>query len=293
MMFNQQAFNKAKIKTVLAGIFVCLLFCAGMVGCKKEIGQQPDNPLNTAVQDRSEEVNPTVTHGMLHFDSFGKLADFTASLENKEADTTQVKNAYAALGINVNAETIPNLTDHPVCLTTEMAIGGYTSARKSEETVINAALDQGDDNINSVVIGPYWKTALNADRAVHIGKRIYKYYDNGGIAIVLNDDWTLYDAIKSQTFESLRESYNLIVTSDTRNDWDKYFTFNSDESINAEKKIFLPRFTSAQASDGKLAIDNISLVETTAGTATFTWLYPDNTSSTGQLPNRQSAKMRP
>ena len=221
---------------------------------------------------------------MLHFESFGELSAFTTSLESKEADIAQLSSAYTALGINVNAETLPNLTDHPVCLTTETAIGSYTSARKAEEAVINAALDQGDDNINSIIIRPYWKTALNADRAVHIGQRIYKYYDHGGMAIVLNDDWMLYDAIKALPFESLRQSYNLIVTSDARNDWDKYFTFNADGSINAAKQIFLPRFMAVQAADGKRGIVNISLVESKAGAATFTWTYSNNTTSVGQNP---------
>jgi len=106
------------------------------------------------------------------------------------------------------------------------------------------------------------------------------------VAIVLNNDWTLYDAIKSQSFESLRDSFNLIVTSDAREGWDKYFTFNTDESINTEKKISVPRFTSAQGSDSKFTIGNISLVESTAGSATFKWVYSDNTSSTGLTPNR-------
>ena len=286
MRFHQKAFYKAKIKIAFAGIFLCLFFFAGIIGCKKDLGQDPDQPFNAAAQDRNEVANPTVTHRMLHFNSFADLAAFTHSLQDKEADTAQVRSAYTALGINVNAETFPNLTDYPVCLLKEQAIGGYTSARKAEETVINTALDNGDDNINSIVIFPFWKTALNTDRAVHIGNRIYKYYENGGIAIILNDDWTLYNSVKSQTFESLRESFNLIVTSDAREGWDKYFTFNTDESINTAKPIFMPRFFAVQATDGKFAISNISLVETTAGAATFTWKYSDNTSSTGQNPNR-------
>ncbi len=284
MIFNQQALNKARIKIAFSGILSCLFFFAGMTGCKKEIGQFPESLSNASVLDRGE-VTPTVTHGMLHFDSFADLSAFTMSLEAKEADTAQVRSAYTSLGINVNAEYLPNLTDYPVCLLKEQAIGGYTSARKAEETVINAALDNGDDNINSIVIFPFWKTALNSDRAVHVGNRIYKYYDNGGMAIVLNNDWTLYDAIKSQSFESLLESFNLIVTSDAREGWDKYFTFNTNESINAEKNISIPRFTSAQGTDGKFTIGNMSLVESTAGSAAFKWVYSDNTSSTGQNPN--------
>ncbi len=285
MIFNQQALNKARIKIAFSGILSCIFFFAGMTGCKKEIGQFPESLSNVSVLDRSE-VTPTVTNGMLHFDSFADLSAFTISLKAKEADTAQVRSAYTSLGINVNAEYLPNLTDYPICLLKEQAIGGYTSARKAEETVINAALNNGDDNINSIVIFPFWKTALNSDRAVHVGNRIYKYYDNGGMAIVLNNDWTLYNAIKSMSFESLRESFNLIITSDARESWDEYFTFNTDESINAEKKISIPRFTSAQGSDGKFTIGNVSLVELTAGSAAFKWVYSDNTSSTGQTPNR-------
>ena len=282
---HQPTIIKEAFRNVSAATLLFLFVLFGFFSCKKDIGLDPDNPFNAAAHDRTEG-DPTVTHSMLHFDSFADLSAFTQSLQDKEADTTQVRSAYTTLGINVNDETIPNLTDYPVCLLKEQAIGGYISARKAEEMVINTALDNGDDNIHSVVIFPYWKTALNADRAVHVGNRIYKYYENGGIAIVLNNDWTLYNTVKSQTFESLRESFNLIVTSDAREDWDHYFTFNTDESMNAEKKISIPRFTSAQGNDGKFTIGNISLVESTAGPATFKWVYSDNTSSTGQNPDR-------
>jgi len=276
--------HNAKNKIFFAVIFVFLFALLGFFSCKKDIGHESDN-LIVAAQDRSDVI-PTVTHGMLHFDSFADLEVFTNSLQEKESDTLQVRNAYSNLGINVNADTLPNLTDYPVCLLKEQSIGGYTSARKAEETIINAALNNGDDNINSLIIFPFWKTALNSDRAVHVGNRVYKYFDNGGVAIVLNNDWTLYQSIKNQSFESLRESFNLIVTSDAREGWDKYFTFNSNESINAEKKISLPRFISVQGSDGNFIISNISLVESSAGSATFKWVYSNNTSSTGQNPNR-------
>jgi hypothetical protein len=272
--------NMAKI--IFGGIFTCLLLAA-LTGCNKDSVVSSTKSSSMFAQDRT---NPTVTHEMLTFTSFEELASFTTALQDKEQDTTEVKNAYATLGININADTIPNLTDHPVCLVMENAIGGYTSARKAAETVINAALNKGDSTINSIVIFPYWKTALNANNAVHVGNRIYKYYDNGGIAIVLNDDWTLYGSIYNQSYESLHESFNLIVTSDAREGWDQYFTFNTDQSIHTAKQIFMPRFVAVQSAGGKLAIVNNSLVESTAGASTFTWYYSDNTSSTGQTPNR-------
>lgn len=285
-MLLNQVFTKATNKNVLTDIILSLFIFVCFTGCKKDLSQEPDSPFSNTIQNRSEESNPTVTHQMLHFNSFADMSAFIQVLKTREADTAQVRIAYTALGINVNAETFPNLTDYPICLRTEQAIGGYLSARKSEETVINTALDNGDDNINSIVIFPFWKTVLNSDYSINIGNRIYKYYDNGGIAIILNNDWTLYNTIKAQTFESLNESFNLIVTSDAREGWDKYFTFNNDESINTEKSIFMPNFTATNTTDGKLAISNNSLVETTIGVATFKWIYSDNTTSFGQNPNR-------
>jgi hypothetical protein len=282
-MFYQKKFSLSKINIVFGSAFVCLLFLTTLVGCDKDSIVSSTKGSSMFVQDRT---TPTVTYGMLNFSSFEELATFTRSLQDREDDTTVVKNAYATLGIDVNAETIPNLTDHPICLIMENAIGGYTSARKAEENVINAALNLGDSSINSIVIFPYWKTALNADKAVHVGNRIYKYYENGGIAIVLNDDWALYAAIYNQPFESLRESFNLIVTSDAREGWDQYFTFNSDQSIHTAKQIFIPRFVAEKAAGGNLAVVNLSLLESAAGTSTFTWLYADHTTSTGKTPNR-------
>jgi hypothetical protein len=109
------------------------------------------------------------------------------------------------------------------------------------------------------------------------------------VAIVLNNDWTLYDAIKAQSFESLRESFNLIVTSDAREGWDNYFTFNTDQSINAEKAVFIPRFVVGTATGGNISITNVSLVETQAGANTYRWIYGDNSTSTGPNPTRTIA----
>lgn len=289
MMFHQQAFTRAQIKITFAATWACIFSLTGSLGCKKDIGQDPtNNLLHAAIQERSE-INPTVTNGMLHFDSFADLVAFTQSLQNKEADTAMIRSAYTALGINVDAETLPNLTDHPVCLLKEQSIGSYTSARKAEETVINAALDSGDDEVNSIVLFPFWKTALNADYAVHVGNRIYKYYDNGGIVIILNDDWTLYGTIKHLPYESVRETFNIIVTSDAREGWDSYFIFNNDESIDSEKSVFSPRFVATETTDGKLSIANISLIESKAGSSTYRWIYEDNTTSTGPNPTKAIA----
>jgi hypothetical protein len=285
MIFHQNAFDKAKIKITLTAALGFLVALLGFFGCKKDIGQEPDNPLNAAVQDRSE-VAPTVTNGMLHFVSFADLEAFTKSLQDKESDSVQVRSAYIALGVDVNAEYLPNLTDYPVCLLKEQSIGGYTSARKAEETIINIALDNGDDNVNSIVIFPFWKTALNVNRAVRIGNRIYKYYDNGGVAIVLNNDWSLYESIKTLPFESLQESFNLIVTSDAREGWDNYFTFNTEGAIQSDKMVFMPRFVASLTAEGKYAITNVSLVETKNGGNTFKWIYADNSFSFGNSPNK-------
>jgi len=222
MIFHQNAFKKAKTKitfSVTLGAFVALII---FFGCKKDIGQEPDNQFNATVYERSE-TDPTVTNGMLCFGSFAELDAFTKSLQDKDSDSEQVRNAYVALGVDVNAEYLPNLTDYPVSLIKEQAIGGYTSARKAEETVINAALNSGDDNVFSIISDPFKKTALNADYSVKIGNRIYKFYPSGGIAIVLNNDWSQYNAIKSLSWESLTASYNLIATHRESSDYQDFF----------------------------------------------------------------------
>lgn len=183
-------------------------------------------------------VTPTVANGMLHFNTFGDFETFIQDLETQELDTLNLKNAYTALGIDVTADSIPNLTDHPVCLQTEQGFPGFTSARKSEEIVINAALDNGDD-IFSIVEDPYLKTALNSSYSVHIGTRILKYYDNGGIAIVLNNNWTEYDSIKSLPFDSVAFTPEVIITSDARANWTRFYEIDSLGNILAEKEYII------------------------------------------------------
>ncbi len=266
-----------KVKSHL--LLLCLLGFSVLTGCQKDKEANAPIQSSSEIHLRSENL-PYVTHGMLHFESFSELTAFTQSLESQEADLELVRNAFTALGIDVDAETIPNLTDHPICLTTETAIGGYTSARKVEESVINAALNNGNDNINSVVIFPYWKTALNDARAVHVGNRIYKYYENGGVAIVLNNDWTLYNTISAQPYEALRQGFNLIVTDDVNGSGNSLST-----SVGGiGNGIFQPRFMATEAAEGKLQITNVSLVEGAA--VTFTWIYSDYTTSVGKNPNR-------
>jgi hypothetical protein len=115
MMFHQHTFNQAKIKITFAAALAFYIALLGLFGCKKDSPSEPDHQLNESAQDRSE-INPTVTHGMLHFNAHGDFNAFIQSLKNKEADTTEIRNAYTALGVDVKAEYLPNLTDSPVCL---------------------------------------------------------------------------------------------------------------------------------------------------------------------------------
>jgi hypothetical protein len=167
-------------------------------------------------------------------------------------------------------------------LASEIALG-YTSARKVEENRVNAQLNAGQD-VFSIITDPYWKTILNADNSVHIGSRIYKYYDNGGMAIVINNDWALYNNIKNKTFEELRQTHNLIITSEVNGDLGTFFSLKPDGKINEEKPILLPRLSTVAMPNGKRAIYNYSLVETPNGSPTYRWIYSDNTFTTGLSP---------
>lgn len=167
-----------------------------------------------------------------------------------------------------------------------MEISNYVSRRKIEEDQINSILNSGGD-IFSIVSNPYLKTALNANMSVHIGTRIYKFFENGGIAIIFNNDWNLYNSISNSTFESLHTGYNIAISSTYKDDWDNYFTFSNDHSVTTEKETLIPRFYATRTESNNLIVHNISLIESFNGPITFTWLYSDNTTSIGIVPNRE------
>jgi hypothetical protein len=283
MMFHRNELNKFRF--LQFGLIAMFTLLVGFMACKKEIGQVPSSPdSGLSVQDRTDINDPTVTQGMLNFTTFEQLNGFVKSLKDNEADTARVRSAYTALGVNTYGETMPNLTDHPLCLLKEQTLGGYISARKAQETVINAALDNGDDNIFSIVSDPYWKTVLNADRAVKVGNRIYKFYENDGVAIVLNNDWTLYNAIKTQPWDGLGQVFNLVVTHQASSDFEDYFNLAANGTILSDKSIFKPRFSKVPTSEGKSLITNVSCIASLIGTPSFTWTYADNTTSAGKDP---------
>jgi hypothetical protein len=274
------AFKVIPAALVLVGILCFSLFS----NCKKDLSPI-NNPQKVYSLITNRDITPTLSHGMLYFASFSDANQFTKSLQDKESDLTTLKQAYSQLGIDTTStDSIPNLTDFPVCLVTERALS-FTSARTIEETAINNHLNNGDD-VFSIVDNPYWKTILNSDNAVHIGSRIYKYYSNGGIAIILNDDWTLYNTVKSQNFEDLRGAFNLLITSAAQDGWGDYFVFNTDGSIRAEKPIFKVMIGVTSASEGKVQLTNYSLVEPGSAAVSYQWTYSDHTTSTGPNPNR-------
>ncbi len=178
---------------------------------------------------------PSLINEMLHFDSYSEFENFIKELETLEQDSTNSKDAYASLGIDLNSDSIPNLTDNPICLITEQGINGFVSARSVEEKRINLALNNGED-VFSIIDAPYLKTTLNFDNSVHIGTRIFKFYDNGGTAIILNNDWDAYNSIKSLSFDEIKFSTNIIITSDSRHNWTKFYYFDSDNKITGEKE---------------------------------------------------------
>lgn len=268
--------NKLKI---LITLLISLIF---YYGCQKDEARENSAHLT------SRTSNPTVINGMLHFESFTDFEAFQEALKIQERDANAVNAAYTFLGVNLNDDDIPNLTDHPICLKTEMEISNYISRRKIEEDQINSILSSGGD-IFSIVSNPYLKTVLNANMSVHIGTRIYKFFENGGLAIIFNNDWNLFNCISNSSFESLHTGYNIAISSTYRDDWDNYFTFNNDHTLVSEKETYLPRFYTTISANNSLQVHNISIIESFNGPITFTWLYSDNTTSIGVNPNRELA----
>lgn len=200
---------------------------------QEELYHEKSNGENL-VQLRSVNL-PFLINGMLHFDSYSDFEKMIEELEIREQDSTKIKNAYVSLGFDLRSDSIPNLTDNPVCMITERKIKGFISSRLVEENRINSALNKGED-VFSIILNPYLKTLLNGDNSVHIGTRIFRFFDNGGIAIVLNNDWDAYYSISSLPFDKIEFSHNIVITSDSKNNWESFYNFNSENKIIGEKK---------------------------------------------------------
>jgi hypothetical protein len=191
-----------RLKFLLA-TFVVAVVTIGIHSCAKdEIKNEQSN--HFTLENRT--ALPSVINGMLHSETYADFQAYITNLEELENDTNQVKTAYTQLGVDLTQEFLPNLTDYPVSLRMEQQLTGFTSARKAEETIINNALNNGDDSVFSIVSNPNFKSAVNTDHAVHIGTRIFKYFNNDGLAIILNNDWSTYNAINTQSYENLRQA---------------------------------------------------------------------------------------
>ena len=198
--------------------------------CNKE------NTLSSSANDSLSirSSPPSLVNGMLSFSTYQDFVDFVDDLKQQEKDSTTVRNAYTSLGIDINAEQTTNITDYPVCRITENGIDGFTSARRIKEDSINTSLNAGG-NAFSVIDDPYLKTALNNNSSVHIGTRIFKFYDNGGVIIVLNNNWTTYDSIKTLPFFSVLSTDKIFVSTQDESDWNSIYNYNLDGTIAGEK----------------------------------------------------------
>lgn len=214
-------------------IFSALVcFVVLILSCSKDESQNAI--LQHGLETRTS--TPSIINGMLSFSTYQDFENFVTNLKNLEQDSTTVRNAFATLGIDLNAEPTTNITDYPVCRLTENGISGFTSARRIEEDVINADLNAGGDAF-SIIDDVYLKTALNADMSVHIGTRIFKYFDNGGLAIVHNNNWTIYNNIKNVNYSDLKSSEHISVSNQDISEWGDLYNYDANGKISNEKQV--------------------------------------------------------
>ena len=199
---------------------------------------QNTNLLYNDVPPLSNRNTIEVLNGVLNFATYSEFEQFQEDLRLKELDTLLIKSAYQALGINLQVG-FPILTDHPICLLEENSLSGFVSKRKIEEDLINNRIERGEDMF-SIIFLPYLKTALNQNGSVKIGTRIFTFYDNLGVSIVLNEDWELYDSIKLMPFEDLKMEANLYVTEYDKGIWTDLYYYDTNGEIIGEKPFSFP-----------------------------------------------------
>lgn len=267
-------------------IFSALVgFAVLILSCSKDESQNAI--LHQGLQTRTS--TPITINGMLSFPTYQDFENFVSNLKNQEQDSTTVRNAFTTLGIDLNVEQTTNITDYPVCRITENGISGFTSARRIEEDAINADLNAGGDAF-SIIEDVYLKTALNSDMSVHIGTRIFKYFDNERLVIVLNNDWNAYNTIKNSTYDQLNSNLqNVLITSTDKTNWSWIYNLNSQGEMISEKEIVVPDVSAVPGCDL-----STSFVKTTLSNGdirfqlnlSFTppiieWIFSDGTILTG------------
>jgi hypothetical protein len=260
-------------------------FAVLILSCSKDESQNAI--LHQGLQTRTS--TPITINGMLSFPTYQDFENFVSNLKNQEQDSTTVRNAFTTLGIDLNVEQTTNITDYPVCRITENGISGFTSARRIEEDAINADLNAGGDAF-SIIEDVYLKTALNSDMSVHIGTRIFKYFDNERLVIVLNNDWNAYNTIKNSTYDQLNSNLqNVLITSTDKTNWSWIYNLNSQGEMISEKEIVVPDVSAVPGCDL-----STSFVKTTLSNGdirfqlnlSFTppiieWIFSDGTILTG------------
>jgi len=257
--------------------FVVFLF--SIIGCKKSEIITPNtlSPLN-----RSENSFPVVEGDMLHFTSLSSAEIFVNTLQEDEKNEERVAEIYQAIGVNPEDEEGDILTLNPVCYWTERELG-HRSARAMEEESILRQLNEGSDEVFSIIENAHWKTILNSYNSVHVGNRILKYFDNGAIAIILNNDWEVYEQIKNTPWNEIRSGRNLIFTSRESEQWEKLYRYDEEANTHTELPLFLPEITFSLLENGLYSIQNNSLIE---GDVVYTWVFEDGQSVEGFTPDK-------
>ena len=223
----------------LFAAFVVAVLTLGVYSCAKDNDRIPTQK-DTTLQWRSTMPEISTINGMLNFGSYQDFESTLDLLKSQEQDTLILKSAYLELGVNLDEddEITENLTDYPVCRLFEDNHVGYLSQRRYEENLINEDLNAGGDTW-AIIEDPYFKTLVNTYNTVKIGSRIFKYFDNGGVAIILNNNWELYDSLKTTTYETLVSQQDLFVTNWDKKNWTSIYTFTQDNKIDGEKEFDL------------------------------------------------------
>lgn len=235
-----------RLKFLLAVLIVAIV-TLGMYSCAKD---DVKNEQKAHFTTEKRSVLPTVINGMLYFNNYQSFEAYISTLQELESDTNEVYDAYIALGVDLTEEFLPNLTDYPVTLLIEQQLTGFTSARKAEETIINTALNSGNDTIFSIISEPFFKSAIYVDGSVHIGTRIFRFFDNDRLAIVLNNDWETYNSIKNLDYDELNPTtQNVLITSTDKANWSWIYNQNLNGDLISEKEISWPNVAALPGCD--------------------------------------------
>jgi hypothetical protein len=263
------------------------LFCIyfSFTSCESENNEENKNKSTTyEIKQENKVFNK---NGILEFGSFADFSSIYQELLSKYSNVSLGKIAYADLGIDINIDNL--YTEYPINTLFEKS-HNFTSFRKKEEIAYFKFIRLGGDPIdfkkNKTYADVNFKTLINEDGEVKIGKKYFKIYDDNTILVVGNDDFKTFSKLRLKRTNEISTEFNVRVL-DFKNG-DKNYLFNiTDKGLRVEKDVIDLKIDFTKNDKNEIRPINKSFVDfVNNNDFQYKWEFSDKSIHYGITPNK-------